>query len=236
MHQLIPSTSRGFSDHGWLKSHHTFSFSEYHNPDMMGFSSLRVINQDTIAPGTGFSTHGHRDMEIISYVIEGALEHKDSMGNATIIKPGEVQRMTAGTGIRHSEYNHLMDRPTHFLQIWILPRNTQLPPSYAQKDFSSELSDNGLCLVCSPNGESNSIIVHQDVKIYGKKSKVAESLSLSLNTNKNYWLQNIGDSLTVNFGINVIKMNSGDALAFNKEEVLKIDTLATSHFLLFELI
>ena len=166
MIDIIRSSSRGTADHGWLKSRHTFSFADYHNPSMMGFAALRVVNEDWIDPGKGFGTHPHRDMEIVTYMIDGALEHKDNMGNGSVIRPGELQRMTAGTGILHSEFNHSNKDQAHLLQIWILPEQEGLEPGYEQKLFPSEQKRNRWCLVSSRDGRDGSLTIHQDLNLY----------------------------------------------------------------------
>jgi redox-sensitive bicupin YhaK (pirin superfamily) len=165
MIEIRKSEDRGRADHGWLRSHHTFSFADYYDPEHMGFGHLRVINEDRIQPGTGFGTHGHRDMEIISYVLEGALAHKDNMGNGSTIVPGDVQRMSAGKGVLHSEFNHAQD-VTHFLQIWIEPSATGIPPSYEQKHFDPASKRGRLRLVASPDGREGSVTIHQDAFLY----------------------------------------------------------------------
>ena len=162
---LRKSEDRGYADHGWLKSFHTFSFADYLDPTQMGFGNLRVINEDRITPGTGFGTHGHRDMEIVSYVLEGELAHRDSLGNGAAIRPGEVQRMTAGTGVRHSEFNHAQGQTTHFLQIWLLPTAGALAPGYEQKAFPEADKRGRLRLVASPGGEEGAVTLHADAAI-----------------------------------------------------------------------
>src|SRR5512139_337961 len=166
MIELRAAGERGYADHGWLKSFHSFSFAEYHDPRHMGFGPLRVINEDRVAPGTGFGTHGHRDMEIISYVLEGALAHQDSMGNGSTIVPGDVQRMSAGSGVRHSEYNHEKAGTTHFLQIWIEPSVRGIAPSYEQKHFDAASKRGRLRLIASPDGAQGSVRIHQDARVY----------------------------------------------------------------------
>lgn len=229
---LRKSQDRGFADHGWLKSRHTFSFADYHDPQQMGFGVLRVINEDQIDGGAGFGTHGHRDMEIVSYVVDGILEHKDSMGNSTFIRPGEVQRMTAGTGVRHSEYNHLKDRPSHFLQIWILPAKNGLNPSYDQKSFLASLSTDAMVLVASPTGEQGSITIHQDVKIFASKGDHAHSTwSYELGSQRSAWIQVISGPVKVND----LVMESGDGASISEEGSIQIGSPGPREFIFFDL-
>jgi redox-sensitive bicupin YhaK (pirin superfamily) len=237
MTELISASSRGFADHGWLKSWHTFSFADYHNENRMGFGVLRVINEDRIMGGTGFSTHGHKDMEIISYVIEGALEHKDSMGNETVIKPGEVQRMSAGTGIRHSEHNHLKNELGHFLQIWILPKQLGISPGYGQKNFSEDLSKNNLVLVISPNGEDGSISINQDMRLYAckKVDQTTGGFSKVIDSTKKYWIQNIKGSILIQDSVGEYILSPGDALQIQSVSKLTFSWKSGAEFLLFEL-
>jgi hypothetical protein len=174
------SDQRGYADHGWLRSFHSFSFADYYDPAHMGFGNLRVINEDRIAPGTGFGTHGHRDMEIVSYVLDGAIAHRDSMGNGASITPGEVQRMTAGTGVRHSEFNHAADRETHFLQIWILPSRAGLAPGYEQKRFDDADKRGRLKLVAAPDGRDGAVTLHADASIHAGLFDGDESATLPI--------------------------------------------------------
>jgi redox-sensitive bicupin YhaK (pirin superfamily) len=166
MFTIRPAAERGSYDHGWLKTHHSFSFADYYDPRHMGFGPLRVINDDTVAAGAGFGTHGHRDMEIISYVLSGELAHQDSLGNGSVIRPGNVQRMSAGTGVRHSEFNHAADAPTHFLQIWIEPDRTGIAPGYEERNFSDADKRGRLRLIASPDGAAGSVTIHQDARVY----------------------------------------------------------------------
>jgi redox-sensitive bicupin YhaK (pirin superfamily) len=180
MTELRRAAERGHANHGWLDSYHSFSFADYYDPEHMGYGPLRVINEDRVNPGSGFGTHGHRDMEIISYVLEGALGHEDSMGNGSTIVPGDVQRMSAGTGVRHSEYNHDKAAATHFLQIWIEPKFTGMKPSYEQKHFGPEEKRGRLRLIASPDGREGSVTVHQDALIYAGLFDGAERARIEL--------------------------------------------------------
>jgi len=231
MIQVRKSKDRGDANHGWLKSKHTFSFADYLDEKQMGFGVLRVINEDRIDAGTGFGTHGHRDMEIISYVIEGALEHKDSMGSDTIIKPGEVQRMSAGTGVRHSEHNHSADKTTHFLQIWIIPDQMGIAPSYDQKSFAREFEKNDLVLVASRDGRNNSVTLHQDVDMYAAKAQQGGAKNIKINLQRRVWVQIIKGEVIVND----IKLSIGDGAGVSDVENINLKWSDHSEFIVFDL-
>ncbi|MBC7386566.1 MAG: pirin family protein [Cryobacterium sp.] len=228
---LRRSKERGFADHGWLKSNHTFSFADYYDPRQMGFGPLRVINEDRIDGGTGFGTHSHRDMEILSYVVKGALEHKDSMGNETVIRPGEVQRLTAGTGIRHSEKNHQEKEPTHFLQIWIMPDQEELTPGYGQKSFEGDFGCSDLVLVASKSGKNGSITLNQDVDLYVAKAQDAGEKHLKTFDHRHLWVQVISGEVEVEGE----KLSSGDGAGIEKVSQLKLTWVKGSEFLLFDM-
>ncbi len=228
---LRRSTDRGYADHGWLKSFHTFSFADYHDPVQMGFGNLRVINEDRIAPGTGFGTHGHRDMEIISYVLEGALAHQDSMGNGEAIRPGEVQRMTAGSGVRHSEFNHAQDATTHFLQIWLLPSASNLAPGYEQKAFSDADKRGQLRLVAAPDGQSGAVTLHADASIRAGLFDGDESAELALDPARRTWVHLARGALTVNGQA----LQAGDALGMMGETRLSLGRGQCAEVLVFDL-
>lgn len=226
------SLDRGYVDHGWLKSHHTFSFADYYDEEFMGFGPLRVINEDRIKGAMGFATHGHKDMEIISYIVNGALRHKDSMGNTEVIKPGEVQRMSAGTGVRHSEFNDLKDADTHLLQIWFTPEKVNINPCYEQKSFSDQLQKNEMILVASRDGLGDSILLNQDVNIYAVNSKSKGEKTLSYLKNRNIWIQVIRGVVTL---LNQ-KLFPGDGAAITKEDKLDISWQSDSEFLVFDMV
>jgi len=225
------SKDRGTADFGWLQSRHSFSFGHYYNPQQMGFGNLRVINEDTVLPGKGFGTHGHKDMEIISYVISGALEHKDSMGNGSIIRPGDVQRMSAGTGVRHSEFNPSGTEPVHFLQIWILPEKTGTDPGYEQLHFSGLKRTNRLCLVASHNGKDGSLSIQQDADLYACLLEQGMSVSHALAAGRRSWIQVVRGDIRVNGN----PISSGDAAAVEAEDSLEITAGENAEFLLFDL-
>lgn len=231
MISIRKSFDRGLGDHGWLKSRHTFSFADYYDEAHMGFRDLRVINEDVIQGGTGFPTHGHRDMEIISYVLDGALEHEDSMGNKTVIRPGEVQRMSAGTGVAHSEYNAVKDKPTHFFQIWIRPNQRGLEPGYGQKTFTADLEKKELVLVVSNTGREGSIEIAQDADLYLSKPHKGDELAFELRPGRYAWLQLIRGSLEVNGE----RITSGDGLSATQVPALNIRALEDAEFMLFDL-
>ena len=225
------SNDRGYADHGWLKSRHTFSFADYYNPEAMGFGPLRVINEDRIAGGTGFPTHGHRDMEIISYVVKGALKHKDSQGNETSILPGEVQRMSAGTGVAHSEYNKQTDDETHFFQIWIQPSQKGLPFSYGQKSFEEDLKKKDLVLVISPDGREGSIAINQDANLYLSKLEANKQVEFTPKAGRHTWVQVVRGPVTVNGE----QLEVGDSISTSDTTALKISAAAEGEVMLFDL-
>ncbi|MBX3021978.1 MAG: pirin family protein [Bdellovibrionales bacterium] len=231
MMKIRRSHERGHADHGWLKSYHSFSFADYYDPDNMGFRDLRVINEDIIAGGGGFPTHGHRDMEIVSYVLEGALEHQDSMGNKAQILPGEVQYMSAGTGVQHSEYNPRPTEATHLLQIWILPEQRGLKPRYGQKSFARELEGGELTLVVSRDGRQGSIAISQDADLHIARPRAGTETAFNLREGRYVYLQVLRGELNVNGE----KLNPGDAVAVAKEQELKIRANVDSEYLLFDL-
>jgi len=209
---------RGTANFGWLDSRHTFSFGSYYDPRFMGFGTLRVINEDRVAPGKGFDTHGHRDMEIVSYVLDGALEHKDSIGTGSVIRPGDVQRMSAGTGIRHSEFNHSRAEPVHFLQIWIEPARAGITPSYEQKTFSTDAKRGRLRLVGSRDGRDGSVTIHQDVDLFASVLGNGETVSHALADGRKGWLQVARGSVTVADQVLV----AGDGAAFDTAQPIAI--------------
>ncbi len=228
---LRKAGERGHAEHGWLDSHHSFSFADYYDPKHMGFGNLRVINEDRIAPGTGFGTHGHRDMEIISYVLEGALGHQDSIGNGTTIVPGDVQRMSAGTGVRHSEFNHAPDATTHFLQIWIEPNRRGVAPGYEQKHFDDAQKRGTLRLVASPDGRDGSLTLHADASLYAGLLDGDERIEQPLPAERKAWLHVVRGSLLANGHA----LSAGDAIGLVGESQLSLRHGRGAEVLLFDL-
>ncbi len=222
---------RGHADHGWLDTYHTFSFANYYDADYMGFSVLRVINQDRVAPGEGFQTHGHENMEIITYVLEGVLEHKDSMGTSSQIRPGEVQLMSAGTGVQHSEFNASSTEPLTLFQMWILPQNTGTEPRYEQKAFSEAERRGNLKLVVSPDGREGSLTIGQDVCLYATLLSEGDSVDYQLSPDRCAWLQVVRGTLTLNGK----ELRPGDGAGIPKEKVLRLEGKSEAEVLLFDL-
>jgi redox-sensitive bicupin YhaK (pirin superfamily) len=231
MQTLRKSQDRGYADHGWLKSFHSFSFAGYHDPQFMAWGNLRVINEDRVAAGMGFGKHGHRNMEIISYVLSGELAHEDSMGNIKGIPPGDVQRMSAGTGVTHSEFNHAKDQTTHFLQIWLEPNVMEIPPSYEQKSIPLSEKQNKLCLIASPDGFGSAIKIHADARVYAGLFDGHQSQKLDLDLQRKAYVHLIRGSLHVND----ILLSSGDALLIENESSLLIGDGKDAEVLVFDL-
>jgi quercetin 2,3-dioxygenase len=223
--------ARGHTHTGWLDSRHTFSFGDYRDPAQMGFRSLRVINEDRVIPGAGFPSHGHRDMDILTYVLSGALEHKDSIGNGTVIRPGELQRMSAGTGIVHSEFNHSQAEPVHFLQIWIVPSERDLAPSYEQKAFPLAENEGKLSLIASPDGAAGKIAIHQDARLMAAKLAAGTQVAYELAPQRGAWLQ-IARGIVA---LNGTEMREGDGAAIEAEATLTIAADTQAEILLFDL-
>ncbi|WP_367849940.1 pirin family protein [Rhodoferax sp. WC2427] len=228
---LRKSQDRGHADHGWLKSHHSFSFAGYFDEKHMGWGNLRVINDDTITPGAGFGTHGHRDMEIISYVLQGELAHRDTMGNVKGIPPGDVQRMSAGRGVQHSEFNHAADQTTHFLQIWIEPNVKGIAPSYEQKTFAESEKRGLLRLVASPDGAQGSVTLHADARLYAGLLDGTETATLALDPARKSYVHLVRGALEVNG----ILLSTGDALLIDHETQLSLDHAKQAEVLVFDL-
>jgi len=228
---LRQSSDRGHANHGWLDSYHTFSFANYYDPNHMGFRALRVINEDWVQSGKGFGTHGHRDMEIITYVLDGVLEHKDSLGNGAVITPGEVQRMSAGTGIMHSEFNPSQTEPVHLLQIWILPDRQGLQPSYEQRAFGLEERQGKLRLIAARDGREGAVTIHQDVDLYSAVLQKGDRVSYQLQPNRYGWLQVAKGEVNLNGSA----LKAGDGVALSEAESLKIGTDTSAEILLFDL-
>jgi redox-sensitive bicupin YhaK (pirin superfamily) len=228
---LRKADERGYFDHGWLKTHHSFSFSDYYDQRFMGFRSLRVINEDVVAPAEGFPTHGHQNMEIITYILQGALEHKDSMGSGSVIRPGDVQYMSAGNGVRHSEFNHSKEDPVHLLQIWIVPEMKGGSPLYAEKNFSEADRKNKLCAVASPDGREGSIAIRQNAVVYASLLDSGEEIRFQADKNRFYWVQLAKGRLEVNG----ILIESGDGLALGELDQIQFKGASDSEFIVFDL-
>ncbi len=231
MLQIRRSHERGFADHGWLKSHHSFSFAGYYDPAWMGWGNLRVINEDRIAPGTGFGTHGHRDMEIISYVLQGNLAHKDSMGNVKGLPPGDVQRMSAGTGVMHSEFNHAQGETTHFLQIWIEPSQRGIAPGYEQKTFADAEKRGRLRLVASPDGAAGSVHIHADASLYAGLLDGGETAELAIDPARKAYVHLVRGAVEVNGQ----RLEGGDAALLAGEGRIALTGAQDAEVLVFDL-
>jgi redox-sensitive bicupin YhaK (pirin superfamily) len=231
---IRPAGERGHAEHGWLDSRHTFSFADYYDPRHMGFRALRVINEDRVAPGQGFGRHAHRDMEIVTYVLDGALEHKDSLGTGSVIRPGDVQRMSAGTGVAHSEFNASKSEPVHFLQIWLLPRERGLPPGYEQKTFPPGERQGRLRVVASPDGREGSVTIHSDATVYGTLLSDGQSVVLPLPPGRHAWVHVARGRARVADQA----LGAGDAAALSEEAAVKLEGLdggESAEILVFDL-
>jgi redox-sensitive bicupin YhaK (pirin superfamily) len=231
MIRIRKASERGHFDHGWLDTCHSFSFADYFDPTQMGFRALRVINDDRVEPGRGFGMHGHRDMEIVTYVLEGALEHRDSLGNGSVLRPGELQHMTAGTGVRHSEFNPSDREPVHLYQIWLLPDRQGLAPGYEQKAFPEEERRGSLRLVASPNGEQGSLTIHQDARLYLATLGAGEAVAHVLEPGRHAWLQVLRGAVALNGQ----PLSAGDGAAVSAEERLEITGRGDAEVMLFDL-
>jgi redox-sensitive bicupin YhaK (pirin superfamily) len=228
---LRPAAERGHAEHGWLDSYHSFSFADYHDPQHMGFGPLRVINEDRVQPGMGFGTHGHRDMEIISYVLDGALSHKDSMGTGSVIEPGDVQRMSAGTGVLHSEFNPSRDRPVHFLQIWITPSAHDIAPGYEQKRIDPAAKRNRLALIASPDGRDGSVTIHQDANVYATVLVDGGRVEHTLAPGRRAYVHVARGRANVNGNA----LSAGDAAKLEGERSVSLSATSDAEVLLFDL-
>jgi quercetin 2,3-dioxygenase len=231
MFRVRRAEERGHADHGWLDSRHTFSFADYDDPDHRGFRVLRVINEDRVRPGAGFGAHGHRDMEILSYVLAGALEHKDSLGNGSVLRPGEFQCMTAGSGVRHSEFNPSPEDPVHFYQVWILPERAGLPPSYEQRAFAPEDRAGRWQLVAAPPGATGALVIHQDARVYLASLATGRALSADFAAGRHGWLQVLAGECQSGD----LALSAGDGLAISDESRLELTAVATAELMLFDL-
>ena len=231
MIQLRKSSDRGHADHGWLKTYHTFSFADYHDPAHMGFAALRVINEDWVQPGMGFGMHGHRDMEIVTYVLAGALGHKDSMGNGSILKPGEFQRMSAGTGVRHSEFNPSATEPVHLYQIWLEPKGVGIEPSYEQKFFADDEKHGKFRLVASPDGADGSLTIYQNAKVYLSTLNADDTVRHELAKGRRAWLQVLRGQVEVDGQ----HAEAGDGFAVSDESKVSVVGKAFAEVMLFDM-
>jgi len=231
MQAIRHADDRGLANLGWLNSRHTFSFGHYYDPKFMGFGPLRVINEDRVKPGQGFGTHGHKNMEILTYVIEGALAHKDSMGTGSVIRPGDVQRMSAGTGIRHSEFNASKTEPVHFLQIWITPEKDGIQPSYEEKTFSPAEKQGELRLIGSRDARDGSLKIHQDVDLYATRLSTAQSVTHSLGDGRKVWVQVVRGSVT----LNETELRAGDGVALEGAQSIELTGRSDAEVLLFDM-
>lgn len=231
MHMTRRSEDRGLADFGWLKSRHTFSFGDYHDPDHMGFGPLRVINEDRVAPGQGFGEHPHRDMEILSWVLEGTLEHKDSLGTGAQIRPGELQRMSAGTGVTHSEFNGSASEPVHFLQIWLLPERSSLSPGYEQRAFPAPELLNQWRLIASGSPRDGAVRIHQDVDVYATRLAAGQRLDHRGRSGRKLWLQVARGSVETEGDV----LNAGDGAAWSDASSIRIDAKQDAELLLFDM-
>lgn len=231
MMELRKSKERGHANLGWLDSYHSFSFAHYHDPKHMGFGPLRVINDDKIQAGAGFGTHGHKDMEIITYVLAGELEHKDSMGNGSVLRPGDVQRMSAGTGVQHSEFNRSQEVTTHLLQIWIIPDQTGVVPGYQEKHFTNAEKEGRLCLLASKTGQDGSISIHQDAKLYAGLFHAEQQAELSIAPGRLAYVHVVKGTISLNDQV----LSGGDALKLSDEPVLRIQRGEQAEVLVFDL-
>ncbi|MGO4761096.1 MULTISPECIES: pirin family protein [Cupriavidus] len=231
MIEIRKSDERGYADHGWLKSYHSFSFADYYDPRHVQFGPLRVINEDRVAPGMGFGTHGHRDMEIISYVLDGELAHKDSIGNGSVIRPGDVQRMSAGTGVRHSEYNHAAHDTTHFLQIWIIPAENGIEPGYEERNFPAEEKRGKLRLVVSPDGAEGSVVIHQDARLYAGLFDGDEAATLAIAPGRRAYVHVARGAISVNGQV----LGAGDAAKLEAVEAITLAQGSGAEVLVFDL-
>lgn len=231
MIKLRKSQERGHAHHGWLDSYHSFSFARYYDPQYMGYSVLRVINEDVVAPAQGFGMHPHRDMEIVTYMLQGALRHEDSMGNGSVIRAGDVQRMTAGTGVVHSEFNASATEPVHLLQIWLLPERNNITPGYEEKHFAQAEKQDRWCLVASRDGREGSLVIHQDVALYASCMSQGTHLSYTVKNERSIYVQVTRGSITLNGEA----LHAGDAAAIDAQQTIKLVADAAAELLLFDL-